>query len=68
MKTYTLNFTSSQGRVKRVIKGEFKGLPKAVDYARHVMSAMSFYMANGEELTYTIHHNGELVWEESYTK
>lgn len=68
MKTYTFNFTSSHGSVKCMIEGDFKGLPKAIDYARHVMASMSFYMANGEELTYTIHHNGELIWEESYTK
>ena len=68
MKTYTFNFTTSQGSMNLMIEGDFKGLPKAIDYARHVMDEMYFYMPNGEDLTYTIHHNGELVWEENRTK
>ena len=68
MKTYTLNFTSSRGSVTRKIKGEFKSLPKAIDYARHIITAMLFYMAEGETLTYTIHSGDEPIWEESCTK
>lgn len=68
MKTYTLNFTSSQGRVKRLLELDVIGLPQAIIYAREAITAMLFYMADGEELTCTIHRNGELIWEESCTK
>lgn len=68
MKTYTLNFTSSQGRVKRTLELEAIGLPQAIFYSRGAITAMLFYMVDGENLTCTIHHNGELIWEESCTK
>ncbi|MBR5186399.1 MAG: hypothetical protein IKW19_08890 [Akkermansia sp.] len=68
MKTFTFNFTSSQGRVKRESKVKFKNLRQAISYAHEVITAMLFYMADGEELKSTIHSENELVWEECTMK
>lgn len=68
MKTYTFNFNSSQGRVKRETKVKFKSLRQAISYAHEVITAMLYYMADDEELKSTIHLDDELVWEECTVK
>lgn len=69
MKTYTLTYKSSQedtGRLALVI--DSTSLPHVIAHARQKLGVMMASMAEGEELTYTIFRNGELVWEESCTK
>ncbi len=68
MKTYTFTFTSSQGRVKREVWKKFANVTQVISFLRGAMTAMTFYMVEGEKLTCTIHYNGELIWEESCTK
>lgn len=64
MKTYTLTYKSSQEAAKLVIVIDATGLPHVITHARQMLASI----ANGEKFTYTIHRNGELVWEESCTK
>lgn len=68
MKTYTLTYKSSQQATEFVVVMDAKGLPHVIKHARQNLDVMHASMVEGETLTYTIHHNGELVWEESCTK
>lgn len=69
MKTYTLTYKSSQedsGRLVVVI--DSTSLQHVIAHARQKLSELQASMPECEELTYTIYRNGELVWEESFTK
>lgn len=68
MKTYTLTYKSSREATRFVVVMEAKVLPHVITHARQNLDVMHASMAEGETLTYTIHRNGELVWEESCTK
>lgn len=64
MKTYTLTYKSSQDDSRLVVVINATGLPHVIKHARQMLAIMP----EDKKLTYTIHRNGDLVWEESCTK
>ena len=69
MKTYTLTYKSSHEATEFVVVMDATSLPHVIVHARQNLDVLhASSMVEGETVTYTIHHNGELVWEESCKK
>ena len=68
MKTYTLTYKSSREAVEFVVVMDATSLSHVITHARQNLDVVHANTEEGVTLTYTIHRNGELVWEESCTK